>query len=88
MSRASPQGCALRRSTATPAAAFGVARSFSGRRWRLRDGGRGAVRALHARGRISPVLARLLARAASTPDDVADYLNPTLKQLAARSADR
>jgi single-stranded-DNA-specific exonuclease len=64
-----------------PAAAFGVARSFTGRRWHLAEVDDGAVQALARDAGISPTLARLLlARGVSAPE-VPDYLNPTLKRF-------
>ena len=62
-------------------AAFGVARSFSGRRWSLRDGGDEAARALATAAGISPMLARILAARGVEPDALGDVLNPTLKRL-------
>ncbi len=61
-------------------AAFGVARSFSGRRWCLRDASDDAVRALSQSGGYSPVLARLLAARGVTAAAAGDVLNPTLKR--------
>ncbi len=64
-----------------PEAAFGVARSFTGRRWHLAPVDDGAVQALAREADISPTLARLLlARGVAAPD-VFDYLNPTLKKF-------
>ncbi len=63
------------------AAAFGVARSFSGRRWRLRAGDDGAVRALIDKASLSPVLARLLAARGIAQDQAQDYLNPSLRKF-------
>ncbi|HEX3809939.1 MAG TPA: single-stranded-DNA-specific exonuclease RecJ [Rhizomicrobium sp.] len=60
--------------------AFGVARSFSGRRWNLRAGSDDAAREI-ARAGISPVLARLLAARGTKPDELEDLLNPTLRRL-------
>ena len=62
-------------------AAFGVERSFSGRRWILRDGGDDAARKLLHEGSISPVLARILAARGIEPGALADLLNPTMKRL-------
>jgi single-stranded-DNA-specific exonuclease len=64
----------------TPAA-FGVARSFSGRRWVLRAADEGAVRALVLAGNLSDPLARLLAARGVAPDELADVLQPTLRRL-------
>ena len=60
-------------------AAFGVARSFSGRRWRLRPVDAALERELAAE--ISPVLARLLALRGVCLAEAADYLAPRLKKL-------
>jgi single-stranded-DNA-specific exonuclease len=62
-----------------PEAAFGVARSFSGRRWVLKKIDDAVERVL-ARD-MSPVLARLLAQRGVTPGAAADYLSPKLKTL-------
>ncbi len=62
-----------------PDAAFGVARSFSGRRWILKDVPIEAERAL-ARI-VSPALARLLAARGVSADAAAAYLAPKLKDL-------
>jgi len=62
-------------------AAFGVARSFAGRRWRLREAGEEKVRALLDAGEVSPVLARILAARGIEPAALGDVLNPTLKRL-------
>jgi len=62
-------------------AAFGVARSFSGRRWRLNQADNDLVRALVLAGNISDPLARILALRGTTPETLADTLNPTLKRL-------
>ncbi|MBI1329282.1 MAG: single-stranded-DNA-specific exonuclease RecJ [Alphaproteobacteria bacterium] len=62
-------------------AAFGVARSFTGRRWILREACDEAVAALkHAHG-ISEVLAHILAVRGVGVDEAADVLLPTLKRL-------
>jgi len=63
------------------AAAFGVARSFSGQRWRLSAVDENAVRELSLSSAVSQALARLLVARNVTTDDVADYLNPTLKRF-------
>ena len=68
-------------SFARPDAAFGVARSFSGRRWLLREASDDAVRALTQHDGLSPLLARLLAARGVGTDEVDTVLNPTLKQL-------
>jgi len=62
-------------------AAFGVARSFTGRRWVLRAATDDAIRALCARGGLPPLLARLLAARGIAPDGVETLLNPTLRAL-------
>jgi len=64
-----------------PDAAFGVARSFSGRRWHLRAAHEDAARALSLSGNISPLLARILAARDVSPEQVDDIVNPTLKRL-------
>jgi single-stranded-DNA-specific exonuclease len=62
-------------------APFGVARSFSGRRWVLRAAAEDGVRALVLAGKLSDPLARLLAARGVTADDLPDVLGPTLKRL-------
>lgn len=62
-------------------AAFGVARSFSGRKWILKDCPEDAARALSLSGDISPLLARLLATRGVTGAELGDVLNPALKAL-------
>ena len=62
-------------------AAFGVARSFTGRRWRLPASDEAAVRALARDAGVSSTLARLLLTRGVSAGDVADYLNPTLKRF-------
>jgi single-stranded-DNA-specific exonuclease len=64
----------------TPAA-FGVTRSFSGRRWRLRQADEAAVRTLANEHGISTSLARVLAAREVAVGDIPDLLNPTLKRL-------
>ena len=66
---------------ARPEAAFGVARSFSGRRWRLDAGDDALARQLQQDLTLSPVLARLLAARGITVAEAYDYLNPTLKKF-------
>jgi single-stranded-DNA-specific exonuclease len=61
--------------------AFGVSRSFSGRRWRVADGDEDEIRAMAAEHGIPQVLARILAARGISAKDAADYLNPTLKRL-------
>lgn len=60
-------------------AAFGVARSFTGRRWLLKPVDAAVERELLRE--ISPVLARLLAIRGVTVKEAADYLAPRLKNL-------
>ena len=62
-------------------AAFGVARSFSGRKWILQRADEDAVRELALASGISTTLARLLTGRGFKADDVFDVLNPTLKRL-------
>jgi single-stranded-DNA-specific exonuclease len=62
-------------------AAFGVARSFSGRRWLFRGGDEAAARTLAGAINISATLARLLTARGVTEGDAGDYLNPTLRNL-------
>ena len=61
--------------------AFGVKRSFSGRRWTLRAPAEASVRALAQAGNISLALAHILAGRGATPDALADILTPSLKRL-------
>ena len=61
------------------AAAFGVARSFTGRRWLLKSVDEAIERELLRE--ISPVLARLLALRGIGIAEAADYLAPRLKNL-------
>jgi single-stranded-DNA-specific exonuclease len=62
-------------------AAFGVTRSFSGRRWRLRDVDEEAAAALVREQQVSQTLSRLLAARGVAAGDVRNYLNPSLKHL-------
>jgi single-stranded-DNA-specific exonuclease len=64
-----------------PDAAFGVARSFSGRRWQLAAADENAARTLVQEAGLSPATARLLAGRGVEAAGVHDYLNPTLKKL-------
>jgi single-stranded-DNA-specific exonuclease len=66
---------------ARPEAAFGVARSFLGRRWRLESGDDALTRQLQQELTLSPVLARLLALRGIPVAEAYDYLNPTLKKF-------
>src|SRR5579864_2562480 len=61
--------------------ALSVARSFSGRRWLFREADPDAVRALAQEADVSPALAALLCARDVKPNEVADYLNPTLRRL-------
>jgi single-stranded-DNA-specific exonuclease len=61
------------------AAAFGVARSFTGRRWLLKSVDAEVERELLRE--LSPVLSRLLALRGVTVKEAADYLAPRLKNL-------
>ncbi len=63
------------------AAAFGVARSFSGRRWALPSADESIARSLIQGKGLSPVLARLLALRGVDVASAQDYLNPTLKKF-------
>ncbi|HEY1708438.1 MAG TPA: single-stranded-DNA-specific exonuclease RecJ [Rhizomicrobium sp.] len=65
----------------THEAAFGVARSFSGRRWTLNHAGDGAVQALMHAGNISEPLAHILTLRGVTAETLEDALAPTLKRL-------
>ena len=62
-------------------AAFGVARSFSGRKWILRRADEETARELSRTSGISFALARLLVGRGVKADDLQDVLNPTLKRL-------
>ncbi len=64
-----------------PAAAFGVARSFTGRRWILKEADDDAVRDLMRAADIPLVLARLLAARGVNAETVGDVLHPTLRRL-------
>jgi single-stranded-DNA-specific exonuclease len=61
--------------------AFGVTRSFSGRRWNWRASDEAAVAALIRDGGISDSLARILAGRGVQPLELTDILSPTLKRL-------
>lgn len=61
------------------AAAFGVVRSFTGRRWILKSVDAAIERDLLRE--VSPVLSRLLALRGVTVKEAADYLAPRLKNL-------
>lgn len=63
------------------AAPFGVARSFSGRRWRLDTGDEVLCRQLRQDAMLSPVLARILAARGISAAEASDYLHPTLKKF-------
>ena len=62
-------------------AAFGVVRSFTGRRWRLAEGDAALAGALVRDAGLSPVLAHLLAARGIGVADAADHLNPTLRKF-------
>jgi len=62
-----------------PGAAFGVARSFTGRRWLLKPVDTALERELLRE--ISPVLSRLLALRGIKLSEASDYLSPRLKNL-------
>jgi single-stranded-DNA-specific exonuclease len=62
-------------------AAFGVARSFSGRRWQLAPADEIAARTLVQEAGLSPATARLLAARGVEAAGVYDYLHPSLKKL-------
>ena len=62
-------------------AAFGVARSFSGKRWVLREASGDAARALAEAGNLGSALANILASRGVMAGALAEVLNPTLKQL-------
>lgn len=75
-----------------PAAAFlGIERSISGKRWRDRlddpprgsasEAGERAALALAQRHGLPEIVGRVLAARGVAPDDVDDFLNPTLKAL-------
>jgi single-stranded-DNA-specific exonuclease len=66
-------------SVAQEAAAFGVARSFTGRRWRIKPVDPALERELLRE--LPPVLARLLALRGVGLAEAADYLAPRLKTL-------
>jgi single-stranded-DNA-specific exonuclease len=66
---------------ATTLAAFGVARSFSGRRWQLAAADDNAARTLVQEAGLSPATARLLAARGVDAAGVYDYQHPTLKKL-------
>jgi len=62
-------------------AALGVARSLTGRRWRLLESDDIAVRSLAQSAGVSMTLARLLIARGVTVETAQTYLYPTLKQL-------
>jgi single-stranded-DNA-specific exonuclease len=61
--------------------AFGVTRSFSGRRWVLATSDEEAVRALMLAQEMPLALAQLLVARGVDADAARDFLNPTLKRL-------
>jgi len=68
-------------SSPAASAAFGVARSFTGRRWHVAAGDETAAQTLARDANVSPALARLLLARGVAAAEVADYLNPTLKHF-------
>jgi single-stranded-DNA-specific exonuclease len=64
----------------TAAAALGVERSFSGRRWRFRPTG-GREYALSTALEVPDLIARALAARGVSVEAAADFLNPTLRNL-------
>jgi single-stranded-DNA-specific exonuclease len=74
-------GLTVVQSSGAEPAAFGVTRSFSGRRWRLRAVDEDAAGALVRAHQISPALARLLVARGIAQGDVWNYLSPSLKHL-------
>ncbi|MGI8527406.1 MAG: single-stranded-DNA-specific exonuclease RecJ [Pseudolabrys sp.] len=68
---------------APPGVFLGVEQSVTGRVWRDRLDARGEVRALAIaqRAGVSELLARILASRGVEPDEVAAYLDPTIKHL-------
>jgi len=62
-------------------AALSVTRSFSGRKWIIRETDQDEARNLALSADISPTLAQLLLTRGVTAEGVADYLKPTLKRL-------
>ena len=66
-----------------PQAFLGVARSATGRIWRDRLDARGAAQALAIaqRHQLPELLARVLAGRGIEIDDVADFLDPTIRRL-------
>lgn len=61
--------------------AFGVAKSFTGRRWRFQPSDGELARALSRSQNLSPLLCSLLVARGIGAAEVADYLHPTLKRL-------
>src|SRR4051812_25908123 len=66
---------------AAPDTGFRVVQSFSGRNWRLRERNPEAARRLAVASNLSPLLCDLLHARGVGANDVADYLQPTLKRL-------
>lgn len=64
-----------------PAAFLGVARSVQGRRWRLRAGDERLGLALAQRAGLPEILGRVLAGRGVAPDDVDDFIKPSLRRL-------
>ena len=73
-----PHGSGL---SASESLAFGVARSFSGRRWQFKPVDEEAAASLTREHQISPALARLLAARGVAAGEVWNYLNPAIKHL-------
>ncbi len=61
--------------------AFSISRSFSGRRWIMRDAPENALRALSLDRQLPPAIVRLLAARGVRPEDLDDVLKPTLRRL-------
>lgn len=64
-----------------PAPFLGVARSLLGRRWRLRAGDERLGLALAQRAGLPEILGRVLAGRGVAPDDVDDFIKPSLRRL-------
>jgi len=65
----------------SPARTFGVSRSFSGRRWTLRETNSDSVRELSRAADMSPMVAALLVARGIGASDAVDFLNPTLRRM-------
>lgn len=64
---------------AAPAAFLNVAKSISGKAWRLREAPDGAAEAIARIAQTPEIVARLLARRGVAPEDAARYLSPSLR---------